>query len=151
MAANKGAPDRSGLPLALGALRRCAVDRVACGPSSTPKTGHQLGSATHAGLRNIYCMLLMFPPWTFRISQATRVCAQTLQRRVKPIQSQRPDPRQKLLYPARGIHVKAGAAGAARGVEVDEVDEVVRIRERIWDVRSGGNAVPLPPFLLTTN
>lgn len=65
----------------------------------------------------------------------------------------------------RGIHIKAGvrgaapeaAPGAAPGAEVDEadevdeMDEVTRTRERIWDVRNGGIAVPLPPFLLTTN
>ena len=70
---------------------------------------------------------------------------------MRHIRFQTPNPRQELPWAARGIHVKGAVGGAVPGAEEDVVDEVVRIRERIWDVRNGGIAVPLLPFLLPTN
>ena len=96
-------------------------------------------------------MVFRFLPCIPRTSRATRVCAQTLKKRVKLVQSQRTNPRLEQPWAVRGIHVEAGVGGAARGEEENEVDDVVRIRERIWDVRNGGIAVPLPPSLVTTN
>lgn len=89
-----------------------------------------------------------------RTSRAVRIGARTTQIGVKLVQCPKTSPRPELLWAVRGIYVKVGVGGATQGageVEVDEVDELVEIRERIWDGWSGGIAAPLPSLLLTTN
>ncbi|SLM39388.1 Pseudouridine synthase, catalytic domain [Lasallia pustulata] len=81
----------------------------------------------------VFLLLLPIP----RTSCLTRLCAQTFQRRVNLGASKRTSPAHELLWALRAIHVKAGVGGAARGAEEVEVDEAVRIRGRIWGVRSG--------------